>query len=1006
MSHLRSSKQVAVSSEKKSLLRVSNNFLANNTSLRDFVVHRWSLDESTGNVIDSVGWADGQVDANVVRSKDGKFGLGGLYFPGTNNSEGVNCGEVFFGNFSRDFTLSMYYKVNYEIVGDTSPYLSSQSNSSTSDGLSIILNNYTPDITVHVDGSSPILTAKGALIGFKNKWSHLALSYNTVDGYKLYINGVLMDSNSTTNSPNFAGLNFFIGNRENLDRPFSGYIDEVAIFRKTLNQEEILLLAKGLPYPYVSVPFISSLTLPNITPRFFNDLVYWADFSEDNAVLDNTSGGTPATNFEEIRQLLDKSVKIYHATQSSTSSSPLKIINSGNEVSSAFFNLDWMNVDQNSAGEMIKNVPYVYVFTVAKSDIINTLQTIFYISVGDSGNTRVAVYFDDQDRGYIGARRLSGDSFENLSSSNKHKGNFALVSGEFLFGEAKAVVRLNGQGEFVDSSFLTAGSVENTDSNSIQIGITNTGFAPFYGLIGEIVVYASNNKLSNDNIKKIEEYFINKWNIIDGLASLNDYEGITLWFDSSEITTLFADGAETQLVGHANQVYSFRSKELTVVDQTTVNNRPVRIDGGQAGKSVLVYDGNDALYTDNLSKFSNVGYIYVFAVVYKNTSNSAQGHVFNISTGDANDEARAAAAFLTDGTISIGGRRNDNDSFNGIVIDDEDFRDKFVLISAEFLFQSATVVGRINGIYETSGILHDIGNTQNTTSDRVSIGYSGASSSFNGFIAEMVFYTPSSPLSSGDVSAIEEHLMNKWKVGQEPDPINPETMIDEIAFWLDASDSSTLFNATTGGSLPGDGNAVARWGDKTGNGRHFIQGTGANQPTRETAVQNGLDIVKFYGGDYLVNNTYTVNGSEVTIIAVANRTAQSNVSDGGVTSPVIACGRGGSDTNLEFDLENYSGTDLLFMLPGPSISRKNNTGNRNTSGNPTGFMVASGISFTPVNITSGDDEIYIAALLNAVGSVSWTSKQEIGEIIVFTRALKLEELRGLERFLMDKWGIS
>jgi len=65
------------------------------------------------------------------------------------------------------------------------------------------------------------------------------------------------------------------------------------------------------------------------------------------------------------------------------------------------------------------------------------------------------------------------------------------------------------------------------------------------------------------------------------------------------------------------------------------------------------------------------------------------------------------------------------------------------------------------------------------------------------------------------------------------------------ALWLDASDSTTLFNATVGGTTPTDGEAVKRWEDKSTNNRHLTEAT--NAPVRKTNIQNGKDIVRFSG---------------------------------------------------------------------------------------------------------------------------------------------------------------
>jgi hypothetical protein len=69
------------------------------------------------------------------------------------------------------------------------------------------------------------------------------------------------------------------------------------------------------------------------------------------------------------------------------------------------------------------------------------------------------------------------------------------------------------------------------------------------------------------------------------------------------------------------------------------------------------------------------------------------------------------------------------------------------------------------------------------------------------------------------------------------------------ALWLDASDSSTLFDATSGGSLPGNGIGVARWEDKSGNGIHATQSISLSRPTRQTSAQNNLDTIQFDGSN-------------------------------------------------------------------------------------------------------------------------------------------------------------
>ena len=69
--------------------------------------------------------------------------------------------------------------------------------------------------------------------------------------------------------------------------------------------------------------------------------------------------------------------------------------------------------------------------------------------------------------------------------------------------------------------------------------------------------------------------------------------------------------------------------------------------------------------------------------------------------------------------------------------------------------------------------------------------------------------------------------------------------------WYDASDATTLYDATTGGSLVAADGLIARWEDKSGNALHLTQSNSALCPTYKANVQNGKNIVRFDGSDYI-----------------------------------------------------------------------------------------------------------------------------------------------------------
>lgn len=83
--------------------------------------------------------------------------------------------------------------------------------------------------------------------------------------------------------------------------------------------------------------------------------------------------------------------------------------------------------------------------------------------------------------------------------------------------------------------------------------------------------------------------------------------------------------------------------------------------------------------------------------------------------------------------------------------------------------------------------------------------------------------------------------------GEGPPPLWTPAEISTV-LWLDAADSSTLFDATSGGSLPAPGGNIKRWEDKSGSDRHAVS-VGSTFPTYQTNVQNGLPITRWPGNN-------------------------------------------------------------------------------------------------------------------------------------------------------------
>src|SRR5688500_5791938 len=101
--------------------------------------------------------------------------------------------------------------------------------------------------------------------------------------------------------------------------------------------------------------------------------------------------------------------------------------------------------------------------------------------------------------------------------------------------------------------------------------------------------------------------------------------------------------------------------------------------------------------------------------------------------------------------------------------------------------------------------------------------------------------------------------------------------------WYDAQDVSTISTAT----------GVSEWRDKSGNGRHVTQATGTAQPAYNQGRINARPAVTFDGGDALLNTSFGLTGSSLTVFAVAVFTT--NVGAGRLISPAT----GASDNDYD-----------------------------------------------------------------------------------------------------------
>lgn len=288
-----------------------------------------------------------------------------------------------------------------------------------------------------------------------------------------------------------------------------------------------------------------------------------------------------------------------------------------------------------------------------------------------------------------------------------------------------------------------------------------------------------------------------------------------------------------------------------------------------------------------------------------------------------------------------------------------------------------------------------------------------------GFIGATV--TPTTSAASGIWSLREAERFVRG--GTWPEPFVP-TNLTGLQLWLDASDADTLYDATSGGSLVAADGGVARWEDKSGNGRHATQGTSANRPARKTAIQGGKDVLRFDGSDDHLTSTDFLDlssGQAITAFAVVKRAAT------GAYHAILAkfnrTGDGSTEDGWAFRFTDTNKLDAAFFKDAAGTTRI--TDSSVTASNFTlfGFKAVAG-SLTTSAVLYRQGAALASSSTGSVQSLDNTSYQlqigiepysgafysayngDIAEIIIYDSALSDTDREAVEDYLLGKWGIT
>lgn len=233
--------------------------------------------------------------------------------------------------------------------------------------------------------------------------------------------------------------------------------------------------------------------------------------------------------------------------------------------------------------------------------------------------------------------------------------------------------------------------------------------------------------------------------------------------------------------------------------------------------------------------------------------------------------------------------------------------------------------------------------------------------------------------------------------------------LPNCALWLDASDASTITQSS---------GSVSQINDKSGNGRHFTQGTSTNQPRINTHTQNGLAVLDFDGTNdsmSVTNSNIAANIGGLSLYVVAKPHASA------ASQTLFSISTNGSNPRAQININQTSDRASLEGRRLDADSTQRITG---TSSIGTSFRAYAGI----IDFANSNAELYVGSTLDASSSsfqtdgntsstnsqllMSWgwgTSSRFYGnlaEIIVFQAVHTADQRALIWAYLNRKWGLS
>lgn len=263
-----------------------------------------------------------------------------------------------------------------------------------------------------------------------------------------------------------------------------------------------------------------------------------------------------------------------------------------------------------------------------------------------------------------------------------------------------------------------------------------------------------------------------------------------------------------------------------------------------------------------------------------------------------------------------------------------------------------------------------------------------------------------------------------FRAGERPLVITSASQLPNLEIWYDASDGTTNANRFNNTTLT-SGTEITSWHNGGGLTSHDWNSTGGKRPEFFAPVQNGKGIVRFNGpvaggltgedGDtdellsinpaqYLQN----ISGATMFVLFKSLSTSAgtricTSVSTGGYkwgqTGTQWIGGFAGATFTVNSITADTNYHHIALIFDGTQSGNANKLKARLDS-------VNLNLTFTGTvgNVTTASNSLTFYGGVDETGSANYWSG-DIGELLIFTRALGTSEILAVEEYLTSKWGV-